>query len=83
MQSTDRLLETSYRDSKPEVRSSTDTDTTRRLPLEVVRELNRKATAALDNIVRRSIAGDANYSGFDESEIISAKALLDQKSSNP
>ena len=76
-------METSHRDNKAEARNNTDSETLRRLPRKVVQELNQKATAALDNIIRRNTAGDVNYGGYDEAEIISAKALLDRNSTNP
>jgi hypothetical protein len=39
-----------------------------------VERLNETATAKLSEIVRRSTAGEAGYKGYDEAEIIAAKA---------
>jgi len=77
MQSTGRLLETVYRDTKSNSRSTSQSEPSPRLPLKTVQELNEKATAEIEKIVGRKTAGDPEYSGYDESEIIAAKALLD------
>jgi len=77
MQSTDRLLETAYREAVPKSRSTAESDTLPRLPFKTVQELNKKTTAEIEKIVSGKTAGDAEYSGYDESEIIAAKALLD------
>ena len=77
MQSTDRLLETVYREAVPKSRSANESDHLPRLSFQTVQELNRKATAEIEKIVSRRTAGDPEHSGYDESEIIAAKALLD------
>ncbi len=38
--------------------------------------LNETATAKLSEIVRRSVGGEAGWEGYDEAEVIAAKALL-------
>jgi hypothetical protein len=77
MQSTARLLKTTYRGNKANSRSTTESESSARLPLQTVQELNTKATVEIENIVRRKTAGDPEYRGYDEAEIIAAKALLD------
>jgi hypothetical protein len=77
MQSTDRLLELGPKSAS---KSIADVDSFSRLPLTTVKALNEKSNAELDRIVRLKIAGDAQYTGYDEAEIISAKALLDGNS---
>ena len=44
-------------------------------------KLNEKATLNILEIVTRRSAGDAGYIGYDESEIIAAKDLIDQTAS--
>lgn len=79
MQTTDRLLETTYRDSKRESSSKKPTESGdfARLPLSIVNKLNEKATLNIIEIVTRRSAGDAGYIGYDESEIIASKDLID------
>lgn len=77
MQSTDRFLETVSPEGKSNSRSNPENDSSPRLPLKTVQELNKKAVAEIEKIVRQKSAGDPEYSGYDESEIIAAKALLD------
>ena len=45
--------------------------------LKTVERLNETATAKLSEIVRRSVSGEAGWEGYDRSEIVAAKALLD------
>ncbi|KAI9046552.1 hypothetical protein LZ554_009297 [Drepanopeziza brunnea f. sp. 'monogermtubi'] len=47
--------------------------------LKTVERLSEIATAKLSEIVRRSVAGEAGWGGFDEAELIAAKALLDSE----
>jgi hypothetical protein len=42
-----------------------------------VERLNETATAKLAEIVRRSIAREVGWQGYDEAEVIAAKALVD------
>jgi hypothetical protein len=44
--------------------------------LKTVERLNETATSKLSEIVRRSVGGDAGWGGYDEAELIAAKALL-------
>jgi hypothetical protein len=44
--------------------------------LKTVERLNETATAKLSEIVRRSVGGEAGWEGYDEAEVIAAKALL-------
>ncbi|MCJ1405173.1 hypothetical protein MMC11_008399 [Xylographa trunciseda] len=79
--STDRFLETCYQDNKTNSRVMKDNGSSTRLALDVVKELNKKATEELQKIVKQTSIGLKRYSNHEESEIISAKALLDQSSS--
>jgi tetratricopeptide (TPR) repeat protein len=45
--------------------------------LKTVERLSELATAKLSEIVRRSAAGEAGWAGYDQAEVIAAKALLD------
>jgi len=78
--STDRFLETCHQDNKTNGRAMKDSGSATRLALDRVKELNRKATEGLKKIVDHKIVGNNKYSDYGESEIISAKALLDQSS---
>ena len=83
-QATDRLLNVMLRNpSNPESTSklSTDSGESLHLPRATVQALNQKATSQIADIVKRSSAGDADYGGYDASEIISAIELLDRGSS--
>jgi hypothetical protein len=44
--------------------------------LKTVERLNETATAKLSEIVRRSMGGEVGWGGFDQAEVIAAKALL-------
>ncbi|MCJ1387029.1 hypothetical protein MMC17_010158 [Xylographa soralifera] len=78
--STDRFLETCYQDNKTIVHVAKDNGSSTRLALDVVKKLNKKATEELQKIVDQKALIDEKYSGYEKSEIISAKALLDQGS---
>ena len=70
-QTTDKLKTT-----LPQANRPTRSDSSLPLPdLQTVERLNETATAKLSEIVRRSLSGE--FTGYDNSEIISAKALLD------
>jgi len=45
--------------------------------LKTVERLNEVATAKLSEIVRRSVAGERGWEGYEKAEVIAAKALLD------
>ncbi len=45
--------------------------------LKTVERLNEVATAKLSEIVRRSVAGERGWEGYEQAEVIAAKALLD------
>jgi hypothetical protein len=45
--------------------------------LKVVERLNETATAKLSEIVRRSVNGESGWEGYEQAEVIAAKALLD------
>ncbi|MCJ1474690.1 hypothetical protein MMC13_003350 [Lambiella insularis] len=47
------------------------------------RELNKKATMTIQKIVSRSMGGSMEDIGYEESELIAAKALLDGKNTEP
>lgn len=54
-------------------------DTTITIPdLKTVQSLNQLATAKLSEIVRRGLARDAGWEGYDAAELIAARALLDR-----
>ncbi|MCJ1396327.1 hypothetical protein MMC18_009216 [Xylographa bjoerkii] len=78
--STDRFLETCYQGNKINARIMKDNGSSTRLALDVVKKLNKKATGELQRIVDQKTVEDERYSGYEEPEIISAKALLDQSS---
>lgn len=40
--------------------------------------LNEKATAKLSEIVRRGVAGETGWQGYDAAELIAARELLDR-----
>ena len=46
--------------------------------LDTVKELNERATSRIAEIVRQGGTKEKGYSGYEESEIIAAKDLLDQ-----
>lgn len=46
-----------------------------------VERLNEIATAKLSEIVRRNMAGESGWGGYDKAELIAAKALLDSEAS--
>ena len=80
LQSTDRFLETCYQDNKSIARVVKDNGSSTRLALGVVKKLNNKATEELRNIVDRKAVKDEKFNSYEESEIISTKALLDHGS---
>lgn len=50
--------------------------------IKTVQLLNQQATAKLSEIIRRSTGGEAGWGGYDEAELIAAKALLN-RDANP
>ncbi|MCJ1438950.1 hypothetical protein MMC27_008340 [Xylographa pallens] len=77
---TDRFLETCYQDNKSIARVVKDIGSSTRLALGVVKKLNKKAAEELRKIVDQKAVKDEKLNSYEESEIISAKALLDRGS---
>lgn len=46
--------------------------------LKTLQSLNQLATAKLTEIVRRSVAREAGWEGYDAAELIAARELLDR-----
>lgn len=46
--------------------------------LKTIQSLNQLATAKLSEIVRRSVAREAGWEGYDAAELIAARELLDR-----
>lgn len=46
--------------------------------MKVVERLNETATAKLSEIVRKNIAREAGWEGYDNAEIIAAKELINR-----
>ncbi|MCJ1286925.1 hypothetical protein MMC26_006271 [Xylographa opegraphella] len=78
--STDRFLETCYQDNKTIARVAKYNGSSTRLALSVVKKLNQKAREELRKMVDQKAVKDGKGRGYEESEIISAKALLDDGS---
>jgi ER membrane protein complex subunit 2 len=49
--------------------------------VKTVQLLNQTATAKLSEIVRRSVAGEKGWQGYDSAELIAARELLDRDAS--
>ncbi|KAL9123080.1 MAG: hypothetical protein Q9187_000357 [Circinaria calcarea] len=75
---TDRLLETTHKDSKREssTKKTTGSGDFAHVSLGTVNKLNEKATLNISRIVTRKSAGDPCYMDYDDSEIIAAKDLI-------
>jgi hypothetical protein len=72
-QTTNKLLST-----PPQASRQSKSDSALPLPdLKVVERLNETATAKLSEIVRRSVNGESGWEGYEQAEVIAAKALLD------
>ena len=52
-----------------------------RFPISTLHDLDEKVTGKIAEIVRGNGTGDADYRGYDRSEIAAAKTLLSQSSS--
>ncbi len=62
----------------PQASRQSKTDAGLPLPdLKTVERLNEVATAKLSEIVRRSVASERGWEGYEKAEVIAAKALLD------
>lgn len=74
-----RLLEVYSKSSKPS-RPVPDPVTGDLAPptLQSIQKLNQLATAKLAEIVRRGSAREKDWDGYDEAELIAAKALIDR-----
>lgn len=48
------------------------------MSLKTIQSLNQLATAKLSEIVRRSVAREAGWEGYDAAELIAARELLDR-----
>lgn len=46
--------------------------------LKTIESLNEMATSKLTEIVRKSVAGEKGWTGFDEAEVIASRELLDR-----
>ena len=74
MQSTSRLMSNYPKANKKQK----DDDLDLPLPgIQTLQKLNQLATAKLAEIVRRGVAREAGWEGYDSAELIAAQALLD------
>lgn len=62
----------------PQASRQSKSDSGLALPdLKTVERLNETATAKLSEIVRKSVNGEPGWGGYEQAEVIAAKALLD------
>jgi len=75
---TDRLLK-----SLPQASRQSKSDTGLPLPdIKTVERLNETATSKLSEIVRKFVANESGYQGYDSAEIIAAKELLNRETAS-
>jgi hypothetical protein len=68
----------------PQASRQSKSDSGLSLPdLKTVERLNETATAKLSEIVRKSVNGEPGWGGYEEAEVIAAKALLDSSAAKP
>lgn len=73
-QTSEKLLSTPFQSRQSKVEGAPDT--------KILQQLNETATAKLAEIVRRSVAREQGWEGYDASELIAARELL-SRNPNP
>lgn len=78
VQVTNKLLEFLPDLNKTVVNQSVNDGAPSPPPLKVIENLNELATSKLAKIVRNYSTSDADWTGYEESEVIAARELLDR-----